>query len=91
MMEVLPLNAIDQFQTIFSHIATPIDIQTYPTDYNRDYSYFRCNKAVIRANSQYQVQQLLKGLASSVRQLNKTITMLEQSDWSAQFIDGTNL
>ena len=90
MMQVLPKNALDQYQTQFSHIATPIDIQTYPTKYNRDYSYFRTNKAVVRVNSDYQLQRLLKGLASSVRQLNKAVTMLQQHD-DSQFIDGTDL
>lgn len=90
MMQVLPKNAIDQYQTQFSHIATPIDIQTFPTEYNRDYSYFRTNKAVVRVNSQYQVDRLLKGLASSVRQLNKAVTMLQPHD-DGQFIDGTDL
>lgn len=90
MMQVLPKNAIDQYQVQFSHIATPIDIQTFPTEYNRDYSYFRTNKAVVRVNSQYQVDRLLKGLASSVRQLNKAVTMLQQHD-DGQFIDGTDL
>lgn len=90
MMQVLPKNAIDQYQTQFSHIATPIDIQTFPTEYNRDYSYYRTNKAVVRVNSQYQVDRLLKGLAASVRQLNKAVTMLQQHA-DGQFIDGTDL
>lgn len=90
MMQVLPKNALDQYQTQFSHIATPVDIQTYPTEYNRDYAYFRTDKAVLRVSSQYQTQRLLKGLAQSVRQLNKAITILQQSD-DQPFLDGTNL
>ena len=90
MMQVLPKNALDQYQTQFSHIATPIDIQTYPTQYNRDYAYYRTDKAIVRVNSQYQVQNLLKGLAYSVRQLNKAITTLEKHD-DSPFIDGTDL
>lgn len=90
MMQILPKNALDQYQTQFSHIATPIDIQTFPTQYNRDYTYFRTDRAVVRVNSDYQVQRLLKGLAQSVRQLNKAITILQQSD-DVPFQDGTNL
>lgn len=96
MMQVLPKNALDQYQTIFSHIATPVDMQTYPAQYNRDYAYFRTDKAVLRVNSQYQAQSLLKGLAQRVRSLNKALAILD-TDQSAQFqdqtgfIDGTNL
>lgn len=90
MMQVLPKNAIDQYQTIFSHIATPVDMETYPSQYNRDYPYFRTDKAVIRVNSMFQAQQLLKGLASRVRQLNRSITALEAQD-QAIFTDGTDL
>lgn len=90
MIQILPKNALDQYQTQFSHVASPVDMQSYPAQYNRDYPYYRTDKFVLRVGSQYQKQQLLKGLARGVRRLDKALAMLQQSD-DLPFIDGTDL